>query len=213
MMERPVNVIFILIIGLLILVACGGNSGSGSDASTLQAGQYRAILKNINGNVAGNNTYGTAVINFSGEEMEVKLNVADSHANVSHLQQIYSGGNCPGMEADANADGVVDAMEGERFYGNAVMALDKDLTSQDPVGSTYPRANGAGNYSYSTKANLPAVKESLAGSSFGLSGRSFVIHGVRAGSIPATAAAQGELSAEASLPIACGMIVPIPSEN
>lgn len=209
------NITFLLTL-FIFFIACGGNGSavsSSDNQSSLQASHYRAILTNINGSVKGNGTYGTAIINLAGDELEVKLNVADSHANISHLQQISSGENCPALDADGNGDGVIDALEGEVFYGETLVALDRDISSQNPTGSTFPRSNSAGNYTYSTKASLPALRESLAQTNFGLSGRTFVIHGVRAGSLPPTAAGSGSLSAEASLPIACGMIVPVPIEE
>ncbi len=122
---------------------------------------------------------------------------------MSHLQSITTGEECPTAEHDRNADGVIDAAEGESVYGTSALYLDGDLTTQEladaifPSGSTYA-------YSQSIKLNLMSV---------GLEGRTMVIHGVRRGSLPATALGVMGQSPEATVPIACGKIVRVDAEE
>lgn len=201
-----------LIMASSLLLSCGKDSGGGGSSSTqeLHAGSYRAVLHTVNSSIAGNGAFGTAVIKKNGEDMEIKVHVIDAHANISHQQYIFSGGQCPNAEADINGDSVVDSLEGENFFGSPLIALDGDLSSQDPEGSSFPRANSAGNYSYTQEASFSGLKNEV--ENFGLSGRTFVVHGVRKSALPPTLGTREGMPVEETVPVACGTLIPIPVE-
>lgn len=212
-MKTTTHTFFIFTLASILMVSCGqdGSGGAASQGiSTLSEGsQYRVILETLNGSVTGNNTTGTSILRKDGEEFLVKVYINDSHAGVSHLQSITSGGECPGQQNDVNADGIIDAAEGEAVYGTPVLYLDGDLTTQDLTDAIFPRASS---YSYQQTIKLDALALTMNQNS-SLEGRTMVIHGVRTGSVPATAVGVSGQSPEASLPIACGKIVRVDPEE
>lgn len=227
-----------LLIGscLFGLVACGGSGGGSSSgaAPSVEAQQegdegiYRAVLAPLNSSVAGE-TNGTVEIRISGDDVVVESTVAGAPAGVKHLQRLMTGAACPDMSADKNGDGIIDVQEGAPSYGQVLIPLDSNLSEQI-VGMDYgPIANGEGVYVYRRSSTLsmllsdlhaadPDIDDNISklppGDDIRLAGRVVIVHGVsRSAALASTVASVGDLTPAQALPIACGKLVRIVSEE
>ena len=218
---------------LLVLVGCGGKKGPNSipsaDKLELQDdvdGVYRAHLSPLNEAFAGS-TSGTVTVRMRGDEIIVEGAIAGAPAGIKHYQFITNGGSCPSAASDSNADGVIDAVEGATAYGSALIPLDSNLNSQVDGSDFGPIANPAGAIVYRRSASVsnlmsdlfemdPTSKDHLVklapGEQMILNGKKVVLHGVSA-ELPATASGMNDLSAAESLPIACGILTRVNSEE
>ncbi len=215
---------------LFTLASCGGGSGSGSASSSQRQEQqlddqgiYRAVLKPLNSSVAGNTT-GTAQIKINGDDIVVESNVVGAPGGVKHLQNITTAASCP--TNDANGDSFIDVVEAQ---GQILIPLDSDLSEQLDGMDFGPIANGSGSYVYRRSTTLSLmladlrafdpdpldlVVKILPEQDLNLSGRVLIVHGIENNSnLPDSVATKGTLSKEQSLPIACGQLVRITSEE
>lgn len=226
-----------LLLGLSLIgvTACGGDSGSSKKSATARAverqeeiGIYRAVLEPMNTSVAGQ-TAGTVEVVVEGDEVSVEATIAGSPSGVKHLQNIMVGTVCPSASADTNADTVVDMVESMKSTGKILIPLDSNLSEQ-MMGLDYgPIANGSGAYVYRRSTTLTSLMADLRasdpdtqdlivklpfGGDLNLAGRVVMIHGVSTqSSLPESAGVMGDLSREASLPIACGKLVRVEAEG
>jgi hypothetical protein len=223
---------------LLSLVSCGSDGGSNNSSSNPQTreeqqqlddqGIYRAVLQPLNTNVSGNTT-GTVEITVSGDEIVFKSNVRGAPAGVKHLQNIMLANNCPAGSSDLNGDSFVDIVEAIPATGPYYIPVDSDLSGQIE-GMTYgPIANTAGNYSYRRSTSLtllladlhtpdPDMTDSLVKipleQDLNLEGKVVLVHGVAASKdLPDSVASLNEIPSELTLPIACGKLVRVESEE
>lgn len=222
-----------LILGacLLALVACGADDdddGGGTVATPpsqeeQQPGSFRAILSPVNANVSG-------LINGNGDfklegdtfESRVALNNAPEG---THAQHIHIGTACPEPSADTNADGFIDAVEAEAASGKILIPLDSDLRSQS-AGGEFP-SGASYNYFQSTSylamlADLKIPDDNSSDSitklgtteELNLEGKVVVIHGVPSSvTLPETVAGLDGGDPNATLPVACGVITRIQTED
>ena len=219
---------------LFTLVSCGSDDDSSSSSSPRQEEQqddqgiYRAVLRPLNTNVAGN-TSGTVEITIEGDDVVVESNIAGAPAGVKHLQNITTSGSCPGTNADLNNDSYVDVLETLPSTGPILIPLDSNLSDQ-LAGSDYgPIANGSGSYVYRRSTTLTELLADLRavdpdpvdpvvklpdGSDLNLAGRVVVVHGVASSAdLPGSVQTFGDLPNEQTLPIACGELVRVTSED
>lgn len=228
--------LFLVMMSLLTVVACdSGSSGGSSKVSNVQdlqedndQGIYRAVLSPINSALAGKTT-GTIEVTLDGDEVVVESTVASAPSGVKHLQHIMVNGACPTEASDTNTDGIIDIVEGSAVFGKILIPLDSNLGDQ-MLGSDFgPIANGAGAYVYRRSTSFallmadlnaedPDREDNLAklasNQTLTLSKRVVVIHGVnRNADLPATVATLGEAPAEQLLPIACGQLIKVHSED
>jgi hypothetical protein len=196
----------ILFFCLTLMAACGkkeaGEKPVNTDRSFIRTENYRVVLTNLNSNISGNGAYGTASFKVNDEDLEIQINIIDSHANISHQQILYEKGQCPSLRHDTNADGVIEASEAKSIYGNIFLPLNVE-------DSVFPHANNSGNYTYTQSFPLSALDSKQGG----LEGRVLVIYGVRPESLPQTAATLRTRDSGVNVPIACGILVPIPVEE
>lgn len=221
---------------LITLVSCGSESSSsgGTPGKRIEEQQlgdegiYRAVLNPINETLSGK-TNGTVEVKIKGDEVQVYSRVTGSPAGVKHLQNIMNSTSCPTAAVDANSDSLIDIHEAMKVTGQILIPLDSDLSSQLDGMSYGPISNGSGNYVYKRSTTLSSLLSDLnaldpdpsdavvkipAGQDLHLAGRVVLIHGVRPSSdLPDSVVTLGEHSAEASLPIACGVLVRVKEES
>lgn len=198
---------------LAVLVACGkgGGGSSGGDGSLgiqeqVAEGSYRAVLRPYNNQLSGFLPSGFAEIKISGDEVEVKTLLEDD-ARAPHMQSIHAGTRCPTMGADANGDGIVDAVESQSMAGPVLIPLDADLNSDELGAGVYPMGRS---FTYIEKASLVALEgdvKNRMNQNLNLGGRVVIIHGVAAHTkMPATVATVNGMTPQNSVPIACGVL-------
>ena len=221
---------------LLGLVSCdGGSSSSSSGNGTIVEAQeqgdpgiYRVVLTPVNAALAGE-TNGTIEIQIDGDDVVVKGTVANAPAGVKHLQNVMTGNRCPDMSADTNGDGIIDGKEAQASYGQILIPLDSNLSEQIAGMEFGPIANSEGTYVYRRSTTLsmmlsdlhapdPDVEDHIAklpaGDDLRLAGRVVVVHGVSGSAALAdTVGTVGNLTPAQALPIACGKLVRIVSEE
>lgn len=236
-MKFKSSVPFILAASLFALAACdGGSSGSGSskqnESAELQEdndqGIYRAVLAPVNTKIVPNTT-GTIEVRIDGDEVVVESTVAGAPSGVKHLQNIMTASECPTDASDANGDGVVDIMEGSASFGKILIPLDSNISDQLLGNDFGPIANGAGAYVYRKSTSFAQLMADLgtddpdtedfiaklsSSQNLTLSTRVVVVHGVsRNSDLPATVATLGDAAADQLVPIACGKLVKVHSED
>jgi hypothetical protein len=183
--------------------------------------QYTAELQALNPDVGPGPVAGKAQIFVQGDTIRVHLNARNVAPGIVHAMHIHASDRCPDASDDANADGVVDVIEGLPKYGPILVPLDSDLSSQ--AAGTFPTASNGGVIHYHDDADFNAMLDDLhavdpntgdaviklaPGEALNLAGRHIVVHGVDPStSLPATTASLGAAPAQATLPIACGEIV------
>lgn len=215
---------------LITLASCGGGGGGGSSSSPTRQEQqvddqgiYRAVLKPLNTSVAGETT-GTVQIKIAGDDVVVESNVVGAPAGVKHLQNITTAASCP--TTDTNGDTYIDIAEAQ---GQILIPLDSDLSQQLDGMDFGPIANGSGSYVYKRSTMLSLMLADLRAfdpdpldpvvkitpdQDLNLSGRVLIVHGVESNSnLPDSVATKGSLTKEQALPIACGQLVRISSEE
>jgi hypothetical protein len=218
---------------LMTLVSCGNDDKSTRAAFQEEQqqedqGLYRAVLAPINAS-ATNKTTATVEIKIVGDEVIVESNITGAPSGVKHLQNITTSSACPPASADINADTFVDVAEALPHTGQILLPLDSDLSEQMDGLSYGPIANLSGNYVYRRSTTLTKLLADLqapdpdsadliaklpAGENLNLSGRVIIVHGVATSTVlPDTVSTTGDHSQAESLPIACGVIQRISSEE
>jgi hypothetical protein len=177
---------------------------------------YTANLTAVNQQIAPS-TAGNSVIKVDKDNFTVAVNVALAPTG-PHLQSITVGDACPTTQNDTNGDGYIDAVEAQDVSGKTIIPLDGDLSSQEAGADGIP----VDNYSYSqttsfakmisdlvlpdTDPNDSIVKLS-SNDELTFQGKVVMVHGVPAATVlPATVQTIDGLPAQATLPIACGVI-------
>ena len=174
----------------------------------------RAVLTALNTQIS--NAVATAQFPLTTNEIAAQVTAAQMD-NVTHIQAVYSGRACPTLADDTNDDGFIDAVEGRAVYGDILIPLDNDLTTQ-LGGNVFPSGSA---YTYFRSAPFIALLNDLRvvdpdlndlfvklalGADIALAGRAVVIHGTAA-TLPNTVRTIGNLTRQESLPIACGLIL------
>ncbi len=213
-----------------MVVSCGDDDddddNSGGTVQQQQEGVYRAVLVPTNPTIDPD-IAGTVTVSHQGDDFRVEMDVRNAPGGV-HAQHIHSGTSCATIAAnDTNADGILDAAEAEAVIGRMLIPLDSNLDSNSqnsfPVGTRYTYVesasfarlsgqNSAENSDLQNEARdvandvVEEVAPQLADTI--LEGRVVEIHGVPANRVlPATVAGMSGKSRQASLPIACGVLV------
>lgn len=236
-MKKNSKLVASLLIGtsLLTLVSCGSDDSDSSRSTRLREEQqqddqgiYRAVLSPLNSSVAGN-VSGTIEIRIEGDDFVAISSGSGAAAGEKHLHNITLSSTCPTQASDVNGDTYVDIVESFTRTGQILIPLDSDLSNQLD-GITYgPIANASGNYYHRRSTTLtdllndlrspdPDTQDSIVklpeGQNLNLTNRVILVHGVkRSSNLPDTVATIGDLSAEQSLPIACGKLVRVTDED
>jgi len=195
---------------LSFLLSCGSDNDDNEDEEREEEvnreteGFYETKLIPLNTGLAGS-TLGNFRIRIFGDEVRVRGEVQNS-PRVFHRQFIHTGPDCPGPGADSNLDGILSFDESLRITGQALIPLDRNLSTQSS-GYIFPVPGPLGNYTYSETTSLVRMVADLHADDpdptdfitklspeedLNLAGRTIVIYGIRGNS---------------SLPIACGTLV------
>lgn len=195
-----------LIASTLLLAACGGGGGGSSSNNPqfqqaeelLAEGKYRAYLRPMNTHVYGFITSGMAEVEVKGNDFSVNI-IMDDAPGVVHAQALHAGAECADATGDANGDGFVDVTEASAVSGGIQFRLDQDIAAPTE-GSVYPSGRA---YTYRQSADVDDMKRNLDQ----VTGRVVMIYGAPSGApLPGSVASLDGKSAQASLPIACGIL-------
>lgn len=205
----------LLIMFFSIFAACGKDNSDNSlgviASSPLDEqapeGTFRAILRPMNNQLSGFLPTGTAEITISAENVKVQT-LLDDDAKVTHIQKIQKGTRCPNLSDDLNNDGLIDMDEAYKASGEALIPLDDDLNEADLGSDIYPAGSG---FTYTKNATLSRLENDVrrrTGENLNLEGRVVLIHGAARGTkIPSTISLREGLFPQASIPVACGVLV------
>lgn len=184
-------------------------------------GQYLAVFDTINPQITGKIT---GAFTFSVEQLvdEVvgDVRLINAGPELIHAQNVRLGNRCPTIDDDLNADGIIDAQEGEKVYGKIFFPLDGDLNSQLSHDGEFPMGDHYGSYIYARTASFSHFMHDLrnvndhqgyykleAHRPFMMVDKAVVVHGVdEAVGLPDTVKATGGISPYQALPIVCGII-------
>lgn len=216
---------------LLSLVACGNEQKKSSHPRSQsfllsEAGQYEATLSPMNEHLAGA-VEGKARVRIKGDDITFEVKVHGTRGSTRHAQYIHVAESCPTLASDENKDGVIDAQEGMKSFGPAVIPLDTMLRTQIEGDSTFPASDFSGDYYYRQNVTMTELMFDLTAkdpdpqdhmiklrSTLGLAGRQVVIYGVADDAdIPESVRAFHGKTKQASLPIACGSFVKIAADD
>ncbi len=181
---------------------------------------YRAMLSPLNAEVVGSQTAGEAVLTVAGDDLAIHVEIGGAPAGMMHLQHIHGfkegseQSRCPTAESDANGDGIIDLIETEPLAGITMIPLHEDPVNMEIVNDTYPKADAEGSYTYDNAVSLKALEkafdEKFQGQKLDLARRVIFVHGVPDQTkLPDTVASLGDVPAQITLPIACGMIMKV----
>jgi hypothetical protein len=176
---------------------------------------FNAELSPLNTNVTGSEARGTATLTMSGDTLTVRIEAMGTAPNIMHLQHFHGftegagKSGCPGGDADANGDGLIDLIETEAVAGVTMVPFHGDPTSLEIVADSYPTADNTGAYLYEETVSLSALNAAFEsrfpGQQMDLDRRVIFLHGVPAETnLPDTVQSLGEVPAQVTIPIACG---------
>lgn len=202
---------------LFTLIACGGESGNSEEfereddvpePETVQK-VFQGDIRAVNSNVV-DDIEGQVIVRMVEEKFEVNAAVRNVPSSV-HRQHIRLGKNCPTAEADTNADGHIDLIEAQAVSGDVYIPLDSDLNQVRDDNQQYPNGGFLRSYGYqeeTTRQQLVTELGAESGLFFG--DRVVLILGVDEDEeLPATVAAPGGSSPQASLPIGCAELTQV----
>lgn len=208
----------------MITLAALGIAGMLAGTGALPAAQaqqpeavYRAELTPINPTITGTDVYGDAEFTITGDDLTMRVTARGLPRHIEHWQHLHGfiegdgESACPTVDADANGDMVIDLIETEPMAGTTMVPLNDDPVSMNIPTDTYPRAGEDGAFFYEEIASLQAMEEAFTeqfpGQELDLDRRVIFIHGVPESTIlPETVASLGDIPAQVTLPIACGVI-------
>lgn len=177
---------------------------------------YAAKLVPLNAQVTGSRAHGELRMTVRGGRVTIELwarGLPPGMTHMAHLHGFVNGAaaSCPKAAADTNHDGIIDVIETEPASGITLIPLNQDPAALDITGPGYPKASQSGRIRYRKTVSLARLDQAMAaahhGASADLDKRVVYIHGVPDGArLPASAASLPGVPAQATLPIACGVI-------
>jgi hypothetical protein len=220
-------------------------SASPSASSTPSAvGDQRQVFTaqlnplNVAFNASGLAATGTVTIVVDGTNFGVYSTEQGLDPNVVHMAYIHADNQCATSNSDTNGDGIVDSAESTVVSGAAIIPLDFSLNTFTTDlaraitsgGSTlFPTADSTGAVTYIGSGTLSTVQaeafrsnpvqgSATAESQWDPAQWSVVVSGVDTSvTLPSTVQAATGLTANESLPVACGVVVqqsgPAPSPS
>lgn len=217
--------------GAVLLTACQPNKSYEGEspnskvvqqeANALEETSYRAVLTPVGSSTDGG-VSGTVVINISTDTFNAQVDLMNGAPDTTYRQSIRTASSCPTEEADTNDDGFIDGAEGYAVYGNMIVPLDGDLSSQTSGMEGFPTTDQTGSYVYREQAPLPAMITDLTGEdtdttddiekidsdTLDLTNKVVVIEGVpESTELPDSVMGRGQASPASTIPIACGVLM------
>ncbi len=182
---------------------------------------------NVAYNASGLAATGTVTIVVDGTNFGVYSTQQGLDPNVVHVAYIHANNACPTANSDTNGDGVTDALETNVVSGAPIIPLDFSLNTYTTDlaralvsgGSTlFPTADSTGALTYIGSGTLSTVQaeafrtnptqNGTAESQWDPAQWSVVVSGVDTSvTLPSTVQAATGLTANESLPVACGVVV------
>jgi hypothetical protein len=178
---------------------------------------YKAELSPLNSKVTGSDASGEATFTVSGDQLTIRISIKDVPPNMEHWQHFHGfakgdeQAQCPTVKDDTNGDGIIDLIETEPKAGTTMAPFNADPAAFAIPKNTYPQSDVNGSYTYektvSLKALQTAFEKQFPGQELDLDRRVVFIHGVPSSTkLPPSVASLGDITAQVTLPIACGEI-------
>lgn len=177
---------------------------------------YVAYLHALNHKVTGRDARGVAHFTLRGDRLTIRVNMRGVAPDMEHWQHIHGfkdgkAASCPTASADTNHDGIIDLIETEPVSGVTMVPLNANPVAMDISSKTYPRGLFQGRYVYKKTVSMKALQAAFAktfhGARLDLTKRVVYVHGVAADTkLPASVKSLGNIPAQVTLPIACGVI-------
>ena len=234
---------FLCILPLSLLIGCGRSKSLPNfnespspvilpaDGSNID-GLYMAKFETLNGHVNGT-IPGSATIQRQGNKFYAYVRLFGGTPETWHQQYVYLGNRCPSLKDDANGDGFIDIVEANAVWGDAILPLDANISSQGAGKNIFPMSDDAGSYFYERVTNFDKLFEDLKNedrnfednvaklnldSGLAIEGRAVAVLGIAdTVELPETVASEpSRLSAHQTLPIVCGIfkrVTEIPGEE
>jgi hypothetical protein len=224
---RKTAMLLVPMAGLLMLGPIGAGT---AQTSPKDVGAFRANLAPVAQNpsptrASGPTASGTAYLVRVGDRLTGVIYAQGLSPNLPHAMHIHglaqAAAECPGIERDANHDGLVDTLEGIVDYGPILVSLTTTGATGGnllPDGldlSRYPVANRAGFYTYSRTFSIPmSVAERLGQLHIVIHGSDLNGNGVYDGVRSSLSDLIGAtVPLEAELPVVCGPIHPLTTQG
>lgn len=184
-------------------------------------GQYLAVFETLNPQITSKVT---GAFTFSVEKLTDEVvgdvRITNAGPDLIHAQNVRVGHRCPTKDDDLNADGIIDAFEGENVYGKIFFPLDGDLSSQSSHDGEFPKGDTYGNYIYARVTKFSNFMKDLRSHDhtddyfklkdlepLDIENRVVVVQGVdEAMDLPSTVRSVGRAATYQALPIVCGVI-------
>ncbi len=132
-------------------------------------------------------------------------------SRVVHQQGLYKADRCPRMELDdMNQDGIIDINEAKSVTGQMIAPFDADISSSQAGQYIYPVSHYHGEYTWTRKVSFKDFMKALniVDSAGFRTNHIFMVHGVNENvSLPISVVTDGRLTADQTIPIACGKIL------
>jgi hypothetical protein len=182
-------------------------------------------IRNFTGDIASLNTdanagtevTGTVNLRVEGELMRIVVTAEGLSPDMMHMQHLQTSEtgdtSCPGQDADANNDGIVDVTEvsaSER--GIYMIPLNMGPSSLELNVDTYPRTNINGALQFQRTISLDslrtAVREEYGLQDVDFTRFAYIIQGVaQDADIPKSVQSVPEIDSYASIPVGCAELV------
>lgn len=157
---------------------------------------------------------GRLVISLAATGLPPGMHLAHIHGFASGEPQAAA---CPGADADANQDGIVDLMETEQAAGTTLVPFTDEPTSLQIKAESYPGAGQDGTMSWTREVDRAALEQALQekhGTPLALETRVVFIHGVPEDTqVPDSVQSLPDVPARVTLPIACAELDVKPIER
>lgn len=177
---------------------------------------YRASISSLNEKInAGRDVSGNVVLEVQGDELMITVEASGLEPNMQHLQHLHgmkdgTETTCPDTAADTNDDGVVDITEAVETAGVTMIPFHADPVNMKIKTHSYPKTDAAGNLTYSKTVNIDslrtAFKDQFGWEELDFSKFTYMVHGVKEGSLPNTAASVMGVPANVTVPVGCAVI-------
>ena len=208
-----ISLLVLVAAGVLVMAACDDDDPVAPPTTETAT----SSLVSLNGETAT----GTVTFSLTADEFIARVELEGADPDMPHAQHVHASAACPTAAADTNSDGFIDILEGMPSYGGILVPLDGDISAQAAGSATFPSADANGEYIYADTASFTAFMTDLLATdpdptdaivklptnSLNIGARTVVVLGVAdTTTLPTTVATLPGLTAQQSLPIACGTI-------
>ena len=190
-----------------------------TDRSTqVEPQTFTGEISTINGEANGNDEVsGNVEIRVEGDLMRIVVTAEGLAPDMMHMQHLQTSGRgqeipCPGSDADANNDGIVDVTEvSPNAQGIHMIPLHMGPSSLDMNVDTYPRTNVNGELQFKRTISLDslrtAVREEFGMQDLDFTRFTYIIQGVgEDAKIPQTAQTLSGVAMNKSIPVGCAKL-------